>query len=579
LYANTVANNNTSIGESAMIALTTGDNNTGVGNFVLNGLTTGFMNTAIGKSAGQSITTGTYNTIIGANNSPGITTGSYNTIIGSFIFGLSSTLNNNIILADGAGNIKYRWDGSNNNLYGNVNFNSTIGNGTYTYTLPSATGTLALTSDLSAYVTLATTQTISGAKTFSAIPVIDNGSAGMGLRFKMYASSSFGLNGYMDIAPVNNSGIVAFAFGVSSIATKLAYISAAGLTDNTARTFTLPDASGTLALTSNLSSYLPLSGGTLTGALNGTSGTFSSDVIVSRLGVGGVTPGNVIDAYGGTAGSSARIKLLHAFSDASIQLYTGASDGVGIIVNNNPLWFDINGAERMRIATSGATSITATAQPLYILRNSSSQGQVLLSTNHDSAGYVHTMYITAAGEPNGAATGYSLGKNSGTNRSINAGGTINASGADYAEYMIKAIEDDIAKGDIVGIDENGLLTNIFENSISFVVKSTDPSYIGGDTWFNEIRPLEDATQKEKDEFEERYQAARAKVDRIAFSGQVPCNVYDAQVGDYIIAVQLEDGKIGGQAIANPTFEQYQISVGKVWKIMDDGRAWVAVKIG
>jgi hypothetical protein len=34
------------------------------------------------------------------------------------------------------------------------------------------------------------------------------------------------------------------------------------------RTYTLPDATGTIALTSNLSAYLPLSGGTLTGNLN-----------------------------------------------------------------------------------------------------------------------------------------------------------------------------------------------------------------------------------------------------------------------------------------------------------------------
>jgi hypothetical protein len=43
------------------------------------------------------------------------------------------------------------------------------------------------------------------------------------------------------------------------------------------RTYTLPDATGTIALTSNLSSYLPLSGGTMTGTLNGTTITFGSN--------------------------------------------------------------------------------------------------------------------------------------------------------------------------------------------------------------------------------------------------------------------------------------------------------------
>jgi hypothetical protein len=147
------------------------------------------------------------------------------------------------------------------------------------------------------YVTIDTTQTISGAKTFSAIPVIDNGSSGMGLRFKMYASSSFGLNGYMDIAPINNQGIVGFAFGISSTVTKLAYFSAAGLTDNTARTFTLPDASGTLALTSNLSSYVPYSGAT--GAVN--LGAFDLTVNSVRVGRGAGSDNSTNTAVGASS--------------------------------------------------------------------------------------------------------------------------------------------------------------------------------------------------------------------------------------------------------------------------------------
>jgi hypothetical protein len=44
------------------------------------------------------------------------------------------------------------------------------------------------------------------------------------------------------------------------------------------RTYTLPDATGTLALTSNLTAYLPLAGGTMTGTLNGTIANFSGAV-------------------------------------------------------------------------------------------------------------------------------------------------------------------------------------------------------------------------------------------------------------------------------------------------------------
>ena len=53
--------------------------------------------------------------------------------------------------------------------------------------------------------------------------------------------------------------------------------------NNTAyRTYTFPDSDATIASTSNLASYLPLAGGTLTGALNGTSASFTGGVTSSN---------------------------------------------------------------------------------------------------------------------------------------------------------------------------------------------------------------------------------------------------------------------------------------------------------
>jgi hypothetical protein len=242
-------------------------------------------------------------------------------------------------------------------------------------------------------------------------------------------------------------------------------------------------------------------------------------------------------------------------------------------------------SERMRITSGGgvgigATSVTGTYK-CRIINSSAVNGDPLFAVDNNIYNGI-LVYSAGADGYNALATVMIMGRNTSTNRSINAGGTINASGTDYAEYMTKAIEDNIAKGDIVGIDINGLLTNIFADAKSFVVKSTDPSYVGGDTWGNvdDIGKLPlDATDEQKAEHESKIEAARAIVDRIAFSGQVPCNVTGANVGDYIIPIQLENGKIGGQAVTNPTLEQYQISVGKVWKIMEDGRAWIAVKIG
>ena len=75
-----------------------------------------------------------------------------------------------------------------------------------------------------------------------------------------------------------NNPSPAFAFDVSG-ATKISgVLTLTSTISNGTYAYTLPSATGTLALTSALSSYLPLSGGTLTGALSGTSANFSSSV-------------------------------------------------------------------------------------------------------------------------------------------------------------------------------------------------------------------------------------------------------------------------------------------------------------
>ena len=237
----------------------------------------------------------------------------------------------------------------------------------------------------------------------------------------------------------------------------------------------------------------------------------------------------------------------------------------------------------MRITSGGALQV----------KSEDSGGAITVYTNVSATDWA--FYVGGSGTINGVGTGSSaaasmmrMNRDTGSLRSLNAAGTLNASGADYAEYMTKAVEDVIEKGEICGVNKNGELTNIFADSNSFVVKSTNPSYVGNDIWANEdvVGKTPEKTEEQSDEefavilaeFKDKIESERAKVDRIAFSGQVPCNVYGASVGDYIVPIN-DNGKISGQAVSNPTFEQYQIAVGKVWKIMEDGRAWIAVKIG
>jgi hypothetical protein len=173
-------------------------------------------------------------------------------------------------------------------------------------------------------------------------------------------------------------------------------------------------------------------------------------------------------------------------------------------------------------------------------------------------------YSVSSYNANAANAASKFGRDGVTTRSINAGGTINASGADYAEYMVKCGDFTLSKGGIAGIDANGKLTNVFADAVSFVVKSTDPSYVGNDKWGVDL---------EGDALE----AARQLVDRIAFAGQVPVNVTGAKAGDYIVPV-VDGTGIKGIAVTSPTFEQYQLAVGKVIAIDADGRARIIVKV-
>jgi len=164
----------------------------------------------------------------------------------------------------------------------------------------------------------------------------------------------------------------------------------------------------------------------------------------------------------------------------------------------------------------------------------------------------------------GADTAIYVAKNTVTSRSVNAAGTINASGADYAEYECNNGLS-IAKGSIVGFKADGTLTLTYTEAIRFAVKSTDPSYVGGDTW---------GVGLEGDALE----AARQLVDRIAYSGKVPVNAQGATPGGYIVAVADDAGAITGEFVADPDFTQYKKAVGRVNRILADGRAEIAVII-
>lgn len=281
-----------------------------------------------------------------------------------------------------------------------------------------------------------------------------------------------------------------------------------------------------------------------------------------------------------------------------------------------------NGASlHARLDSTGNLLVGVSSGTCHTIAKAGVAGALILGVG-PTAGNSHRFFVADAGSASASTTAYSIDKISATGRSINAAGTINASGADYAEYENKSAScDQVIKGQIVGFDTDGNITDKWANAVSFGVKSTNPNLVGGDTWGNENavgkRPeqpirVPDTTEQrlvsaatEGQEavyetvivtagdtdnkwlakesqyandlaiFEAKLETARQKVDRIAYSGKVPCNVIGASVGDYIIAVQAGEN-IKGVAVSTPTFEQYSICVGRVRRILDDGRAEIAV---
>ena len=300
-----------------------------------------------------------------------------------------------------------------------------------------------------------------------------------------------------------------------------------------------------------------------------------------NVGIGTGSPSCTLE-LAGSADAAQKIRIKRSIGTTNyLELgLTGGDSRIianGITGTNGSLVFSRDSntgtpTESMRLDASGNLLVgtTSGSARLYVQGNQASQAansneSFVVFRGSNSSSQVQIMRIDD-GNYNAAACAISSGRHTTTLRSINAGGTINASGADYAEYMTKAGDFTITKGDLCGVNAEGKLTNVFSEAVAFVVKSTNPSYVGGDSWGADFE--DDA---------EGLEAARQKVDRIAFCGQVPVNVLGATPGQWIIPVE-ENGAIKGQAVSNPSFEQYQLAVGKVIAVEEDGRARIIVKI-
>jgi len=239
--------------------------------------------------------------------------------------------------------------------------------------------------------------------------------------------------------------------------------SAATLT--TARNFTINgtaksfDGSANVSWTAaeiGLTSYLPLSGGTLTGALSGTSATFSTEVTSSgsqgRFGgwaTGAGYQGAALEA--GVSGGTATLLGYNRTTSAYIPLTIGGNTNQTTTIGGNTIVLQNNGVTALSIASTGAatfsSSVTAGGQikTTYTSTDASLSSDSGAGLNLVGSSGVRLNFGTLAGSPyhswvqasNGSGTAYGillnpLGGNVGIGTTLPLGPIHAVNGSNYS---------------------------------------------------------------------------------------------------------------------------------------------------
>jgi hypothetical protein len=248
-------------------------------------------------------------------------------------------------------------------------------------------------SSLTNYVTLDSSQTITGAKDFTALLTGTRGgflSSGSNNTFAINHSSGSGIALNINKAGNGEGLYVNKTSGSGNAATIIGTLNATTLVKSggTSSQFLMADGSvNTNVLASG--AYLPLSGGTLTGALNGTSATFSGNVNLAtssgNVGIGTATPESL------TNNTTLQIDgVNHSFVRTGTSVYGGYFSTIPTA--------DVMVLSNVRNPVTGSFSNTGKASSVISLFGASNDGYLTFSTsNSNNTAPTERMRITSGG--------------------------------------------------------------------------------------------------------------------------------------------------------------------------------------
>ena len=368
---------NTVVGGLSMIANTTGERNTAFGFEVLKFNTTGSQNSVLGNTALSNNITGGENTVVGTEAMFYNTSGAQNTAIGDAA--LLENRASNLNVAVGYSSLYYNRAGANNTAIGAYSGGTTLPNRNQSGSNNVYIGYLAAPSD-----TARSNEIVIGSQT-----------TGNGSNTVTIGNSSVTDNYF--------SGNIRGGAFIRSGGLSTQFLKADGSVDGTS-----------YATAASLSGYLPLSGGTLTGALNGTSATFSDVNAITLSNAdsrirGGTTAGRLLLANSGTTSYAIIYGSAHATTPNTFSVFNDNTESFRLSNTGAATFYNsLNGTSLSmsggaNLATSSGSVGIGTTSPVSQLEVTSGSSGFRFFTSTSTQAQMNMLADLGLGYDNAAA--------------------------------------------------------------------------------------------------------------------------------------------------------------------------------